>query len=191
MRVIMVKINWHDWFLYDETSKSCLRWKVDRRGGKDYHIVMVSAGDECGYQDSFGHFQVDLMNKARLCHRIIWEMHNEPLQVGEFIDHINGLAEDNKLQNLRVVDRKGNGRNRCTNSNNTSGAQGVAISMQLGYKYWQAYWSDLEGKRKGKNFSVLKHGNDEAFRLACLYREAMIASLNEQGAGYTHDHGKR
>ena len=33
-------MNWSDIFYYDETSKSCLRWKKDR--------VRVKAGDEVG-----------------------------------------------------------------------------------------------------------------------------------------------
>ena len=38
-------------------------------------------------------------------------------------------------------------------------------------------------------FSVEKHGNEEAFRLACEWRSEQIRLLNEQGAGYTERHG--
>ena len=35
-------------FYYDETSPSCLRWKVDRYGGKGYNIKKISQGDIAG-----------------------------------------------------------------------------------------------------------------------------------------------
>ncbi len=41
------------------------------------------------------------------------------------IDHINGQKDDNRIKNLRIVTKKGNGRNRQLSANNTSGISGV------------------------------------------------------------------
>ena len=182
-------IEWDKWFYYDETSKSGLRWKVQRRAGKDYQIVMVDVGDECGYQDSFGHWQVDLEGKAYLCHKIIWQMFNGEIPDGLFIDHFNRVAGDNKIGNLRLVDRQGNCRNRTKGKNNKSGVTGVVKCVQYGCHYWMAFWNNLEGKRKCKTFSFIKYGSEKAFEMAVKCRSEAIQDLNSQGAGYTLEHG--
>jgi arabinogalactan endo-1,4-beta-galactosidase len=69
-----------------------------------------------------------------------------------------------------------NGVSRCSNG--------------AGNFYWKACWIDVNGKSRGKSFSISKCGEEEAFRLACDYRNQMIEQLNAEGAGYTERHGK-
>lgn len=40
------------------------------------------------------------------------------------------------------------------------------------------------------SFSCNKYGHEQAFQLACQWREQKIAELNAQGAGYSERHGK-
>jgi hypothetical protein len=47
---------------------------------------------------------------------------------GSVVDHINGNTLDNRKANLRITDWKGNARNHCLASNNTSGYRGVIYS---------------------------------------------------------------
>ena len=54
---------------------------------------------------------------------------------------------------------------------------------------WNAHYVDLNGCSKNKYFSIIQHGKDEAFRLACEWRKEQIELLNLQGAGYTERHG--
>ena len=54
---------------------------------------------------------------------------------------------------------------------------------------FRATWREND-KPKSKRFSINRLGHEEAFRLACEYREQKIRELNEQGAGYTERHGK-
>lgn len=57
--------------------------------------------------------------------------------------------------------------------------------------YVVASWVELSGERKRKTFNVKKLGLLEAFALALDFRYRQIERLNEQGAGYSLNHGKR
>lgn len=64
-------------------------------------------------------------------------------------------------------------------SRNTSGVVGVSRVTNTGangasYHFWQASWSPAPGERKSIRFSVLQHGEKDAFRLACEARECGI-----------------
>lgn len=81
-------------------------------------------------------------------------------------------------------------RNQGKMSSNTSGKTGVYLQTKEGKPaYWCAQWYTLSGERKSKTFSLSKYGGQEAFRLACEYRDNQIESLNNQGAGYSDGHG--
>lgn len=82
-------------------------------------------------------------------------------------------------------------RNQKKQSNNTSGVTGVTwYTTGNNHTYAIAWYNKLDGKTGSKSFSVRKYGLLESFAMACLYREKMIAELNEQGAGYSINHGK-
>lgn len=42
-------------------------------------------------------------------HRIIWEMHNGPIPDGMQVDHINGVRDDNRIENLQLLTLVENG----------------------------------------------------------------------------------
>lgn len=67
-------------------------------------------------------------------HRVAWIMHYG--EVPDFIDHINGLRDDNRIENLRNVSKSQNCKNRSKSSNNTSGVGGV--SYHIRDDKWQA-----------------------------------------------------
>ena len=48
----------------------------------------------------------------------------------------------------------------------------------------------VNGKGKTKSFCVGKYTKEEAFELACKWREQMLLEANAQGAGFTPHHGK-
>lgn len=72
-----------------------------------------------------GYRMVRIDGESYLAHRVIWKMvyDEEPV----FIDHINGNRHDNRLVNLRSIDRHGNNRNKATQANNVSGVNGVTF----------------------------------------------------------------
>jgi hypothetical protein len=58
---------------------------------------------------------------------------------------------------------------------NRSGVVGVSRIVQRGpngveYCFWQASWTGSDGRRETVRFSVLKHGDEIAMRLACEAR---------------------
>tara|TARA_Y100000114_G_C11764120_1_gene332345 strand:+ start:35170 stop:35736 length:567 start_codon:yes stop_codon:yes gene_type:complete len=180
-------------YVYDESSPSCLRWAVDIYSGRWKNFKNVSVGDVAGSINSSGYYQVRKEGRLILVHRIIWELHFGPIEQGMFIDHIDGDKTNNKLSNLRVVDRKGNARNCTPRRDNTSGKVGVNLcvnTQRSGNKsyLWRAVWSDLDGKLRSKSFNVRKYGYENAYNLAVEYRQKMIDELNSLGAGYTERH---
>jgi hypothetical protein len=70
--------------------------------------------------------------KHVLIHRIIMDASE-----GDLVDHINGNVQDNRKQNLRITNHKGNSRNRKTPTINKVGYKGV--SKVRGYEKYKAY----------------------------------------------------
>jgi hypothetical protein len=102
-----------------EPEMGVLRWKVATSN-------RVRVGDVAGSPRKLGHWQVRIDGKIYLCHRVVWAIVHGVWPDGE-IDHINGIASDNRLSNLRVVDRRTNSENkRRAHSNNIAGFLGVS-----------------------------------------------------------------
>ncbi|MDB4766395.1 AP2 domain-containing protein [bacterium] len=67
-------------------------------------------------------------------------------------------------------------------SRNKSGVVGVRLHKQKDtrgdyeyhYWYWVAQWTDANGRRKTKAFSIHQHGDQEAYNLACKARHAGV-----------------
>ena len=189
----MANKKWSDYFIYDESSPSFLRWKVDRVSGRNKTQIHVKAGDVAGCPNKNGYYNVKIDNRLTLCHRIIYEMCNDLLlDEHQLIDHIDGNPYNNKRNNLRIVLKQYNARNAKKRVDNTSGVTGVTkISNGCGNFYWSARCEGLDGKIIQKRFSIKKFGNEKAFELACKFREDSLEELNLQGAGYTETHGLR
>lgn len=168
-------MSWHELFIYDENQPSCLL-----RRKRNEKVGWFSGG--------YYHTEVD--NIPYMCHRIIWEMFNGEIPDNMFVDHIDRIKSNNRIDNLRLVTREGNMRNARKSSNNKSGVTGVMLHDDgRSHSYWKAKWRNLDGTEGHKFFSIKKLGYEEAFKLACEYRQTMIQCLNSQGAGYTERHG--
>lgn len=83
-------------------------------------------------------------------------------------------------------------RNHSKQKNNTSGIVGVRRNSKTisgtDYHSWIATWSDGE-KKKSKEFSTNKFGEEVAKQMAISHRIKMIEELNAQGFEYAESHG--
>ena len=166
---------------YSENSPTGLMWTTPKRGRK-----LFSAA---GYPDKDGYYVVVIQKIAVRAHRIILMKHGVTLKEGDLVDHVDGNIKNNKIDNLRVVDRKLNGRNTKKICTNTSGEVGVSYD-----KYgdrWTAFWRDCNtGLSIRQHFPISAFGAEGAFLEAKKRREEAIAEMNKIGAGYTERHGK-
>jgi len=178
-----------EFFIYDETSPSGLRWKrVNTRGST------AKVGDIVGSLDN-GYWRVHALGRHLKGHKIVWALNNNfENQDGLHIDHIDGNPSNNKIENLRLVDPILNARNKPMLKSNTSGIHGVCFQTvrTKNGNYVDRYvagWRGLDGKAKTKCFSVNVYGAELAEFLATEYRLHQMELLNLMDAGYTERHG--
>jgi hypothetical protein len=118
--------NLSDYFDYDETSKTCLRWK--NIGYKNNHYRR-KAHKEAGYENS-GRYKVCLDNKEYMVHRIIMVLHGFAVD-GMLVNHIDCNPLNNRIENLELATHSHNNRNKKNN-------KGIAL---LTKKYIRGEWS--------------------------------------------------
>ena len=110
-------MNWHDYYEYSNGD-------LYRKN----HRISSYNGVKAGYVDLRGYVRTKLFSKMTFAHRVIWEMHNGGVPDGMEIDHINGVKHDNRIENLRCVDRWLNCKNAAMRKDNKSGQTGVSFS---------------------------------------------------------------
>ena len=173
-------------FYYDCTSPSGLRWKYQKANRVYNGCIAGSYGTS--KRDGYSKWMVELNGKGHMVHRIIYEL--ELGIVGDLIvDHLDGNALNNRLDNLCLKTLAENSRNTKKRKDNTSGVSNVSIKINsFGTT---AYVSDYStnGKRYNKSFCTRKLGLIPAVYLAQQWRNERITELNLQGAGYTERHG--
>jgi hypothetical protein len=93
-----------------------------------------------------------------------------------FVDHINGVRIDNRIDNLRVVSRSENQRNQKLNKRNTTGVVGVTWSNHA-----NGWLVRITYDGKAKNLGYYKNFDDAV-------RVRMLAEVEH---GYHENHGRR
>ena len=127
-----------------------LYWKVKP-------AARVTIGDRFGAYNKRDRYRTGAVyNKPYREHRLIYLYHYGCIP--DILDHINGVRDDNRIENLRASSHSDNGKNRGSNRNNTSGHQGVSWHRPL--SKWRV---QLNVNGKNKHF-----GYFEDFDLACL-----------------------
>ena len=181
--------NIREFVYYDETSPTFLRWKTKhtRKVVKDAPAGYYSERNDSWY--------VRINRKCYLLHRVVYLLENGEIPDDLEVDHIDRNRSNNRKDNLRVVTHATNMRNTSLQINNKSGVTGVnykeIFDKRKGYLYkgWRAEWRDENGKNCTKLFSIRKYGYEEAFRLACVHRAAMLSRLVSLGLMYSETHG--
>ena len=191
-------MDWNNWFYYDESSPSFLRWKVDILNSKG-RATKIKSGNIAGGvkldkgRSNRGYYKVKLSGLQYAVHTIIFEILRYEIAEGFVVDHKDGDGTNNSIGNLRCVTKAVNTRNAKRNCLNSSGVAGVSVIKLTtgGYSdtVARAEWYDLHRNKKSRQFSFRKYGEVGALHLAKEAREAAIAALNKLGAGYTKRHG--
>lgn len=83
-----------------------------------------------------GYRQGAIFSRLQKAHRIVWMIERGEIQEGMIIDHINGIAGDNRIENLRLATQAQNMCNRRVQSNSVTGIKGV--SFHIPTKKWRA-----------------------------------------------------
>lgn len=165
------------YFIYDETSPTCLRYRLDIHNvvSRTFAKPGKVAG---GLASNKKRYEVRINKNIYYVHRIIAVLHGLDVK-NKVVDHIDGNGLNNKFSNLRLVTDAENSRNQRKRSTNSSGVMGILLNPVSIVATWFE-----DGKCRSKSFKIKTYGYDEAFRLACEYRLEQLRRLNEQGYGY-------
>ena len=127
----------------DPSIRDYIRYEPET--GKLYRSAprpKIRVGDEAGTLHHSGYRHIKFNNKLMNAHRIAWFLHYSEDPNGE-IDHINGIKDDNRIENLRVVSHRENTHNRVEHRN--GGLPGCYFNKQ--HRKWMArIW--IDGKCK-------------------------------------------
>lgn len=84
----------------------------------------MQVGDIAGGKCSFGHINIRVYGKKEKAHRLAWLYVYGEWPPG-YIDHINRIPWDNRIENLRVVTHTENMQNKSLYKNSNTGVPGV------------------------------------------------------------------
>lgn len=129
-----------------------LYWKKSGRG--------ITIGSIAGSPASNGYINVRVNGRMMKAHRVIYAYHHG--YYPEFVDHINGVRMDNRIENLRSCTRTQNGQNQKgrTETRNTfvkNGRYGVSLKVNgkqihIGYFGSQIEASTAAEQARQKHF---------------------------------------
>lgn len=142
----------------------CLFWKKGSRSGM-----------ETGYAGLRGCLETRFKYKLYKTHRLIWILHYGEIPTGMVIDHIDGNAKNNSLENLRLTTQRVNTKNQRKRITNTSGHMGVYLHKQRGK--WVA---EIKVNYKKKYLGIFQ-SKEEAI-------SARVAA--EKQYGFHENHGR-
>ena len=113
------------------------------------------AGSIAGGLSPQGYWQIQLCGKTYGAHRLAWLYVYGHLPDGQ-LDHINRNRQDNRICNLRQVNRSQNAHNTVAKSTSTTKIKGVYFNRNKGSKNWTASIM-VSGKRTHLgNFKTLE-----------------------------------
>lgn len=140
-----------EFFYYDETSPTCLRW-AKKPNANSRAVGSVQGTLSKKYP------MVTLHGKSLYCHVVVWILHKKDLPQVGLIDHIDRDKHNPRISNLRLVDK-------AINALNTTDAQSKGI-VQVSENYYKVLighltigqWSSLELQVQAKERYLVNLG---------------------------------
>lgn len=149
----------------NEINQELLKEHLEYRDGHLWWIKptssRVKAGRQFGRYDR-GYRDGMLKGKSYKEHRLIWLYHYGTWPKNQ-IDHINGIRDDNRIENLREVTNQQNQFNKKSREGSSSKYKGVDWSKRD--KKWQAKYR-YNGKRHYLGYYATEEEAAEAYRKA-------------------------
>ena len=166
--------------------------------GKFYWIAKsskyshIKIGNEAGGLSKKGYTVIIIDGVPFQAHRLAWFVEKSFWPINE-IDHVNGIRDDNRIENLRDVSVRTNMENQAKRKR-TDPILPMGVSARLNRRGellgYRAHWQYINGKGYTEYFSLRIYGSKvAAIEAAHTYRQTRIAELNAQGANYTLRHG--
>ena len=147
------------------------KYQYDERTGFLSHRSGRRQGRRAGSLKRDGYRYITIFGQSYLEARICWKIARgvDP----EYMDHINGIRDDNRLSNLRSVSHAENNRNAKVRKDNVSGIPGVT-------------------PRDGKWAVHITHRGKEHYigRFSDLAQAEHARRTVERIAGYHENHGR-
>jgi len=138
-------------------SEGMLYWKNPSKRRKS-----LDPKGRAGSRHHTGYRSIMIDGRSYQEHRIVFFYHNGYFP--QYVDHINGVRDDNRIENLRPATKQQNGANADIYSSNTTGFRGVS------YK-----------KRQNKYESYVRfHGKKIHLGTFASAEEAFIATQNKR-----------
>lgn len=134
--------------IFNYVSDGTLIWRVKSGKAKPGKIAGSSRGVG-GNPGSSGYWRIIFKRRRYYAHHLVWAYHHN--EWPKFIDHINGINTDNRIENLRKANSQTNGANsrqRTSTLKGTTGRSNGRWISQITVDYKNIYLGSFSiGKR--------------------------------------------
>lgn len=164
-------------FYVSSESKTGLKWR-------DTALFRVKNGGDAGsLRPSRGksYYAVKIGSKSYQVHRIVYLLTYGTLCSTLVVNHIDGDSTNNSISNLEAITQRENSLKHKTNSNNSSGVNGIRARFYKGIlKAFEVRIPITVHKNKSKIFSLSKYNSEEECLTAAKnYQQSQINLIIE------------